>query len=330
MNLRSATLKVLLFLIAGAIINVAVAWGCAIYSPINHFDSLDRMSAFVEVPTDLNSRLRKSMAVGFGREDVFFNDAQVAGGTLVVSGFVNRKSVGWPSLCLVGNCDRVPVFVGDARDVISQAVSSSHTTTRTLRTAFWSPEWLIHNDKFSLPRTSVVDPEDFFPVQPLWRGFLINTIFYAAIVWFLFFAPGAVRRRVRRKRGQCAACGYSMRGAVSEKCPECGGEQYREALDRIGSMKALNIGFWIITLLMIGAVGLGWFYRSLAGVALYDSNFEAFHNALSQEQGNAIIHASQNQLTLSLLLFSVLSLIWFGFGLAAIGKINGLKGRFHK
>jgi hypothetical protein len=60
------------------------------------------------------------------------------------------------------------------------------------------------------------------PFIPLWPGFAINTIFYAAIVWMLFMGPGAVRRRVRRKRGQCAACGYSLRGNVSDKCPECG------------------------------------------------------------------------------------------------------------
>ena len=63
------------------------------------------------------------------------------------------------------------------------------------------------------------------PLKPIWPGFAINTIFYAAIVWFLSFAPGAIRRRiggVRRKRGQCASCGYSLRDITSEKCPECG------------------------------------------------------------------------------------------------------------
>jgi hypothetical protein len=60
------------------------------------------------------------------------------------------------------------------------------------------------------------------PLLPLFPGFAINTILYAAIVWVLFAVPGAVRRRVRRKRGQCALCGYSMRGSVGNVCPECG------------------------------------------------------------------------------------------------------------
>ena len=60
-----------------------------------------------------------------------------------------------------------------------------------------------------------------------WRGrFRVSKVGGAqpttAIVWMLFAVPGAVRRRVRIKRGQCASCGYSLRGITSEKCPECG------------------------------------------------------------------------------------------------------------
>src|SRR5688572_23271212 len=60
--------------------------------------------------------------------------------------------------------------------------------------------------------------------SPLWPGFAINTIFYAAMLYALFAVPGAGRRRLRNKRGQCASCGYSLRGrgAVSDRCPECG------------------------------------------------------------------------------------------------------------
>jgi predicted RNA-binding Zn-ribbon protein involved in translation (DUF1610 family) len=30
-----------------------------------------------------------------------------------------------------------------------------------------------------------------------------------------------VRKR-RREQGQCVACGYDLRGAAHERCPECG------------------------------------------------------------------------------------------------------------
>ena len=54
----------------------------------------------------------------------------------------------------------------------------------------------------------------------IWPGFAINTIFYAAIVWLLFFTPGAVRRTIRRRRGLCPACAYPI--GTSPVCTECG------------------------------------------------------------------------------------------------------------
>jgi hypothetical protein len=60
------------------------------------------------------------------------------------------------------------------------------------------------------------------PLTPIWPGFAINTIFYAAVLWVLFAAPFKVRRWRRIKRGQCASCGYSLHENFSEKCPECG------------------------------------------------------------------------------------------------------------
>jgi hypothetical protein len=58
------------------------------------------------------------------------------------------------------------------------------------------------------------------PLRPLWPGFAINTIFYAAILLALFFAPGSVRRMIRRRRGLCPACAYPV--GTSPVCTECG------------------------------------------------------------------------------------------------------------
>ena len=61
----------------------------------------------------------------------------------------------------------------------------------------------------------------FLPYLPVWPGFAVNTIFYAAIFWLLFAIPGWLRRRRRIKRGLCPACGYDLR-ASGGNCPECG------------------------------------------------------------------------------------------------------------
>jgi hypothetical protein len=73
----------------------------------------------------------------------------------------------------------------------------------------------MHVGGFWLDRSSV-----YLPLRPLWPGFAINTIFYAAILWVLFFAPGAVRRTIRRRRGLCPACAYPI--GTSSVCTECG------------------------------------------------------------------------------------------------------------
>ncbi len=61
------------------------------------------------------------------------------------------------------------------------------------------------------------------PFLPLWPGFAINTLFYAAIAWGLWQVPLAIRRRRRRRNGLCVRCGCDLKGlAHGSPCPECG------------------------------------------------------------------------------------------------------------
>ncbi len=56
--------------------------------------------------------------------------------------------------------------------------------------------------------------------RPLWPGFAINTLLYAAVLWLMFVAPFALRRRRRIKRGLCPKCAYPV--GTSDVCTECG------------------------------------------------------------------------------------------------------------
>jgi hypothetical protein len=58
------------------------------------------------------------------------------------------------------------------------------------------------------------------PTTVLWPGFALNTAFYGTLAFLLWSAPGFVRKKRRRRRGLCAACGYELKGM--QKCPECG------------------------------------------------------------------------------------------------------------
>ncbi len=113
--------------------------------------------------------------------------------------------IGWPARS----------FVGRHYDLRADGISW------TYESAIGLPDWIIRltrgGSRFDLP------------FKPIWPGFVINTVFYAAILWLLTFGPFAARRIIRSKRGRCIKCGYDLRGAEHEVCPECGCELHTGA-----------------------------------------------------------------------------------------------------
>ena len=65
-------------------------------------------------------------------------------------------------------------------------------------------------------------PKRFFayPLRPIVPGFLLNTLFYAAVLWLLIPGPFTLRRFIRVKRGLCPKCAYPV--GESDACSECG------------------------------------------------------------------------------------------------------------
>jgi hypothetical protein len=64
------------------------------------------------------------------------------------------------------------------------------------------------------------------PFRPIWTGFALNTLFYAAIAWGLWQVPLAIRRRRRRRLNRCVKCGYDRAGLAGDAaCPECGASE---------------------------------------------------------------------------------------------------------
>jgi hypothetical protein len=70
----------------------------------------------------------------------------------------------------------------------------------------------------------------WLPLRPLFPGFALDTAFYAAIALTLWSAPRLIRRRLRRARRHCPACGYDLKGNTSIVCPECGASPKREGV----------------------------------------------------------------------------------------------------
>ena len=63
------------------------------------------------------------------------------------------------------------------------------------------------------------------PYQPIWIGFVVDTILFALAGGVLFAVVRTsfqARRSWRSRRHRCPACGYDLRHADHAACPECG------------------------------------------------------------------------------------------------------------
>jgi hypothetical protein len=201
MTLRRLRLLIVL-LILGAIVNVAVAWGCAIWLgrlASVWIDAPDTPATPAFVQRLVDDRNREHDWSGWearsGYRAVGFNIYVLRiGGTKDHHLQTTALVVGWPSLSLwaahsyyIENEPIAPTFI--------------ETYSGILMTGSGANGWWI-------------------PGLPIWPGFAINTIFYAAILWMLLLGPGTIKRAIRRKRGLCPACGYPI--GASPVCTECG------------------------------------------------------------------------------------------------------------
>jgi len=64
------------------------------------------------------------------------------------------------------------------------------------------------------------------PLELLWLGAILNTLFYAGLLGLVVSVVSHNRERRRRRRSLCAHCGYSIVGLT--RCPECGRDVAQE------------------------------------------------------------------------------------------------------
>ena len=115
---------------------------------------------------------------------------------------------GWPVVAMRTRCDEFPgPLKGQSVRQVTEGILLTPTAEVRLGDMFYRAKAL--------------------PLGLVWPGFAINTIFHAVLLWMLWLLtlqPFAARRMIRRKRGHCIKCGYDLRGAEHEACPECGVE----------------------------------------------------------------------------------------------------------
>ncbi|MCH7849165.1 MAG: hypothetical protein IIB53_12465 [Planctomycetes bacterium] len=213
--MKRATARIVLFLLLGAIINVAVAWGCVVAVPI----ALRPAEITIQ---ELSADYQQVQCVqrAFGRTRETWGE-RYALPVVIDSGspFGQRPAVsswertGWPMRALYCSTSAHELaYTTDGGEVL--AAGSEGKIDQGIEL---SPE------RFAVSSSPLrVSTWRALPLRPLWPGFAVNTIIYAVILWLLTFCPFTLRRCIRRKHGQCTKCGHDLRGADHPACPECG------------------------------------------------------------------------------------------------------------
>ena len=189
--MRWGVLIIAAFLLAGAVVNVAVAWGCAVnvrYRWMSETGStlrVERHDALFKrlAPSDWPSpKLLVGLGRNFGYEQCQVPSVRWPTENNYWVGVVWQKRAGWPAYTLLSE---------GWKDQITGAGGSS-IEFRGL------------------------------PLCPIWPGFALNTFFYAVVLWLVYYGLLAMRRLIRRRRGLRPKCAYPV--GESAVCTECGKE----------------------------------------------------------------------------------------------------------
>jgi hypothetical protein len=203
---KRISLKLFVFLLFGAVVNVAVSWGCAMFLTPSYVDlpiTVDRAHHLWE---DCRQSSWPAEQVYGGSWNCSTGVDLFAVNTLGQVQMTDGSFEPSSSTLFISNCG------WPARSLTSFAVSAFWSNPQLappcacrLQGRSWLPEWAQRQS---------------LPLCVLFPGFAINTLVYAAVLWLLFAAPGTLRRWRRIRRGLCAKCAYPV--GTSEICTECG------------------------------------------------------------------------------------------------------------
>ena len=209
--MRRRIIIVVIFLLAGAVVNVAVAWGCAyrngLYSDDWHWVTVPENNRFwlERRPHEWES----GKLIGVTRSSGLGRTLTRARGEARP-----RERVTLPPLKTGGSSGPQPgseVVVAHKARIIEAAFGWP------LRSFGWT---MLSSRTYSHRSPTITMSGRVLPLLPTWPGFVVNTLFYAAVLWLLIPGRFLLRRIIRVKRGRCPACAYPM--AELSVCTECG------------------------------------------------------------------------------------------------------------
>ena len=223
---RMIIIKLVVFLLLGAVVNVVVAWGCALWSsnaegsdgtPVSSAESLWPQYLTEAGWPPVHHAARRE-GHGFGLTIIEVRSEVRGGGEDVSSydftrefGVLEINRCGWPMRALQWQVHGTggPRALALVREAEKRA---------GLRKGLECPKVIPLRDERWRHR---------IPVIPVTIGLIANTLFYALVFWLMWSAPFATRRLIRRRCDKCVCCGYDLRHADHEVCPECGTKSQR-------------------------------------------------------------------------------------------------------
>jgi hypothetical protein len=205
----------MVFLLLGAIVNVAVAWSSLAWASVNTFDrkivTLKQQGAYGAFVSHQPC----------WQQFIFWSDVALRIDNAPASKDVPQWA--WTFQPKINNIERGDLYqVVEARGWPSLSMKCSYQEIRQTDIGNTAISVLGGVMPKSLIGSFNIGQELIVPVLPLWPSFAINTIFYAAMLWLLWIAPGPIRRFIRIKRHRCPACAYQIAPGTGPVCSECG------------------------------------------------------------------------------------------------------------
>lgn len=197
----------------GAVVNIAVALGCAVWSPAADRPATTLTDAAVDslwrqyAPPDWHAApeagaLQQSFGLQLratGRYIPVEDQPDQSNRAIKRLQWVVEFRAGWPFSCLGG----FGLLCGDPScDQFFQMWQAKNGI-----------KWLGVNAGRRVP------------VGPIVAGMLINTIFYGGLIWLAIRGPWETRRRWRELQRRCGVCGSPFGSSIA--CTECGADLSR-------------------------------------------------------------------------------------------------------